>query len=74
MTRPGDELTMVDKYVLVFDFCSSTSIIEDLIRTESQKRWRDLLTETKRFLIKEREAAHGFEIYKTYKGGSIHRN
>lgn len=70
MTDPVDELSTKQKYVLFFDFCSSTLIIEDLIRTESQERWRNLLIGIKKFLVEEREI-HGFEIYKFIGDGWI---
>ena len=70
MTEPTEAPTIVQKYVLVFDFCSSTSILEDLIRSENQQRWRDLLIEVKKFLFAER-GVKGFEIYKFIGDGWI---
>jgi class 3 adenylate cyclase len=63
VTESLDTLTKEQKYVLVFDFCSSTSIIEHLILEGPQERWRNLLIDIKRFL-KEESTAHGFEVYK----------
>ena len=70
MTESVDTLTMKQKYVLIFDFCSSTSIMENLILLEKQERWRNLLIDIKKFL-KEERANHGFEIYKFIGDGWI---
>ena len=70
MTEPAEAPTIVQKYVLVFDFCSSTSILEDLIRSENQQSWRDLLIGIKKFLFAERDA-HRIEIYKFIGDGWI---
>ena len=63
MTRENDIPKVSPKLVLFFDLCSSTSILEDLLRSERQKRWRDLLIDLKEFLRKERNELH-FKIYK----------
>lgn len=70
MTESVDGLTIEKKYVLVFDFCSSTSILEDLIRSESQRRWRDLLIDIKNFLIAQ-HIINDFTIYKFIGDGWI---
>ena len=70
MTESVDTLTMNQKYVLIFDFCSSTSIMENLILLEKQERWRNLLIDIKKFLVEER-VTHGFEIYKFIGDGWI---
>ena len=49
MTSSRDPLTVEPRFVLVFDFCSSTLILEDLLRNESEDRWRNLLIDIKRF-------------------------
>ena len=67
MTGSGDT---VEKYVLIFDFCSSTSIMDDLILSERQERWPKLLTDIKNFL-EEESVAHGFEVYKFIGDGWI---
>ncbi len=38
------------KIVVIFDICCSTTILEDLVRTENQKRWDALLGNLKRFM------------------------
>lgn len=63
MTREEDIPKVSKRLVLFFDLCSSTSILEDLLRSERQKRWRDLLIALKKFLRKEKKELH-FEIYK----------
>lgn len=70
MTRTADSLMRQPKYVVVFDICSSTTILEDLIRNENEKRWRDLIIEIKNFMIRERNDRN-FEIYKFMGDGWI---
>jgi hypothetical protein len=55
--------SVAKKIVLFFDLCSSTLILEDLIRSERQKRWRSLLIALKVFLRKKSRELD-FEIYK----------
>ncbi len=69
-SRTADSLTREPRYVLVFDICSSTSILEDLLRSENEKRWRDLIIEMKNFMIRERNNRN-FEIYKFMGDGWI---
>ena len=63
MTRKDDIPKVSPKLVLFFDLCSSTTILEDLLRSERQKRWRNLLIALKNFLLEERDELN-FEIYK----------
>lgn len=70
MTAPNDTLKIEQKLVVVFDICSSTSILEDLLRSDNEKRWRDLLIEIKTFLMQER-VIRQFEIYKFIGDGWI---
>ena len=63
MSRPTDNIRSVRKVVVVFDICSSTAILEDLLRTENQRRWRNLLIRLKTFLVSESQKTP-FEIYK----------
>ncbi len=70
MTDEKDPPTTEQKFVLVFDFCSSTLIIEDLHRSELQIVWRNLLISVKEFLERER-LIHDFEIYKFVGDGWI---
>jgi len=48
------------KIVVFFDICSSTLILEDLVRTENQKLWRDLLIGLKKYLRKKHSSV-GFD-------------
>jgi class 3 adenylate cyclase len=61
---------MEEKYVLVFDICSSTKIVEHLILEGPQESWRNLLIDIENFLEKESESL-GFEIYKFIGDGWI---
>ncbi|HIJ72006.1 MAG TPA: hypothetical protein HPP87_11695 [Planctomycetes bacterium] len=63
MTRQNDIPKVIPKLVLFFDLCSSTTILEDLLRSERQKRWRNLIIALKNFLLEEKHELH-FEIYK----------
>ncbi len=49
--------------VVTFDICSSSDILEDLIRTENTKDWRDLLIKVKKFLIRKQSDLN-FDLYK----------
>jgi len=71
MTRPSDMPVSVRKFVLLFDICSSTTILEDLIRTENQGAWQAVLTELKRFMWQLREKVAPFEMYKFLGDGWI---
>jgi len=63
MSREVDEVKTVCKVVVVFDICSSTTLLEDLIQTENLQRWRNVLIGLKEFLVVERSNT-SFEIYK----------
>jgi len=58
-----DLLEKVEKYVLICDICSSTKIIEQLIKEGHQERWHILLKDIEAFLKEERDRT-GFDIYK----------
>src|SRR6185369_5826916 len=70
MTAPKDTPTIEHKFVLVFDFCSSTSILEDIIRSENQQYWQALLMEVKNFLKREEDRGK-VQIYKFIGDGWI---
>lgn len=70
MTRQTSEPKTVRKIVVIFDICSSTAIVEDLLRTESLRKWRDLLIAMKQFLCAEASRLD-FEIYKFLGDGWI---
>jgi class 3 adenylate cyclase len=63
MSRAYDNIRNVRRVVVFFDICSSTTILEDLLRTENQRRWRDLLIRLKTFLVSESQKTP-FDIYK----------
>jgi class 3 adenylate cyclase len=71
MTRPSDTPISVRKLVLIFDICSSTTILEDLIRTENQGAWQAVLTNLKRFMWQLRKDAAFFDMYKFMGDGWI---
>jgi len=50
VTQATDDPHQVQKIVLFFDICSSTSILEDLLRTENSNLWRNLLIKLKEYL------------------------
>jgi len=60
----------VKRLVVVFDICSSTLILEDLLRTENQQLWRNLLVSQKNLLRNKREELN-FEMYKFLGDGWI---
>lgn len=70
MAKPTNPKDSVQKLVLFFDFCSSTTILEDLLSSESEKLWRDLIITLKNFLLKEKKQLK-FEIYKFIGDGWI---
>jgi hypothetical protein len=70
MHRISEDVARVRKIVVFFDICSSATLLEDLLRTENEFRWLDLLTGLKKVLrIKSKEI--GFEIYKFLGDGWI---
>src|ERR1700680_4370183 len=70
MSLKSDPTSTVRRVVVAFDICSSTVILEDLLRTENQRRWRNLLIGMKKALVRE-AAKTPFEIYKFVGDGWI---
>jgi hypothetical protein len=70
MSRKSDPISTVRRIVVAFDICSSTVILEELLRTENQRRWRNLLIGMKKALVRE-AAQMPFEIYKFVGDGWI---
>ena len=70
MTLKSEPVEVVRKIVVFFDICSSTTILEDLVRTENQKCWRNLLIGLKDYLRRKQSSA-GFELYKFLGDGWI---
>jgi len=63
MTEPTATPTIVRRTVVIFDICSSTAILEDLVRTENVIRWQTVLGLLKRFLWTE-GGNRSFQMYK----------
>ena len=70
MTRAEEQLTVEQRTVVVFDICSSTRMLEDLVLTGNMKRWRNLLIALKQFMETEARSVQ-FEIYKFIGDGWI---
>ncbi len=58
------------KIILIFDICSSTTIIEDLIRNESFDQWRQVIKGLNVMLIDNKQA-YDYVIYKFIGDGWI---
>jgi hypothetical protein len=63
MTRTDDELSIENRIVVVADICSSSDIMEDLLRTGNIVHWRDLLVFLKESLSEDSKTI-GFQLYK----------
>ena len=70
MTRENDDIQIINKIVTTIDICSSSHIIEDLIKTSNIKAWRDVLIEMKEYLVSN-APNYGAEIYKFIGDGWI---
>jgi len=70
MSRPTHKLRIEKKIVLVIDICSSSEIMEDLLRTQDIVRWRNFLITLKDYMVaKSRKLA--FTVYKFIGDGWI---
>jgi len=63
VTVRSRDIGSVRKVVLFFDICGSTRILEDLVATESEHAWRDLLISLKEFM-RARAEKYPLEVYK----------
>jgi len=63
MTAKMEEIKKINKLVVNFDICSSSHIIEDLLKTDNIKIWRDLLIGMEEHLTKK-SSDYDAEIYK----------
>jgi class 3 adenylate cyclase len=63
MSEPGDALQIETKIVLVADICSSSDIMEDLLKTGNILVWRNMLINYIKHLA-EASKDMGFELYK----------
>jgi len=70
MARRKSVTRTIKKVVVVFDICSSTIILEDLISSENLGKWKELLGELKRFLYRESKELY-FDVYKFLGDGWI---
>lgn len=55
MTDPRDTVQRLDAYVVVFDICSSTSMLDDLILNGKEEAMRNLLIGMKEFLTRHED-------------------
>lgn len=51
VTQPNEDAARQTRIVVISDICTSTGILEDLLRSESQVRWRNLLIGLKELLF-----------------------
>jgi len=70
MTREDERPELVRRLVVVFDTCSSTTILEDLKRTDNLAAWRNLLIALKQHLA-DANGDLGMELYKFVGDGWI---
>jgi hypothetical protein len=70
MTGISEELSVVRRLVVIFDTCSSTTILEALKRTDNLAIWRDLHIAMKAYLL-EQGSSLGMEPYKFIGDGWI---
>jgi class 3 adenylate cyclase len=70
MTQEKDEIEITNKIVAIMDICSSSRIIEDLLKTDNIKVWRDLLIRMKEYLSTE-SPKYSAEVYKFIGDGWI---
>ncbi len=70
MTRESEDIKFVIKIVVFFDICSSTTILENFILTDNQKRWRNFLIDFKNYLRKQQSSVE-FKMYKFLGDGWI---
>jgi class 3 adenylate cyclase len=70
MSTQGESPKISRKIVVVFDICSSTSILEDLLRTENHEKWTNFLIRLKEHLV-ELSKTTPFILYKFLGDGYI---
>ena len=63
MTEKNDEILVMDKMVITTDICSSSHIVENLLKRSKIDVWRNILIEIKEYIFKE-ASKHEAEIYK----------
>ena len=70
MTTRSEELTVQERTVVIFDMCSSSNMLENLLLTENVKAMRNLILSVKSFL-KDCELKEKCEVYKFIGDGWI---
>ena len=70
MTISTEELAVEKKLVVVFDICSSSNILEDLMLSDNLVAMRTLIIRTKKFLRRQSHK-NRFEVYKFIGDGWI---
>jgi class 3 adenylate cyclase len=70
MTSTSEEPIVEKRQVVVFDICSSSNMLEDLILSQNQKAMRDLIISLKNYL-KSESVERAFEVYKFIGDGWI---
>src|SRR5437879_1589041 len=70
MTRTGDEPIVHKRVVVVFDICSSSNMLEDLILSQNEMALRNLMIAIKKDLQSE-ATKRDFEVYKFIGDGWI---
>jgi hypothetical protein len=70
MTVENDDIQITNKIVVTLDICSSSRIIEDLLKTSNIKSWRDLIISMKEYLM-DKAPIHGAKVYKFIGDGWI---
>ncbi len=71
MSNIDEENVMIDYYVIVFDLCSSSVILEDLQNQEKLDRWKLFWEKIHAFLVKTSHHEEVFTIYKFVGDGFI---
>jgi len=51
MTQTSDGVEIVEAIVVTLDICSSSALIEDLLKNDRSKIWRDLIINMKEYLV-----------------------
>jgi class 3 adenylate cyclase len=70
MTQTTDEVEIVEAIVVTLDICSSSMLIEDLLKNNRAKLWRDLIINTKEYLM-DQVSRYNAEVHKFIGDGWI---
>jgi class 3 adenylate cyclase len=70
VTQEANDIQLVEKIVVTMDICSSTTIVEDLLKTGRIKKWRNLIIALKEYLVNE-APQKGAELHKFVGDGWI---